>query len=223
MLVLSIAISSCTKTGKMKASAPRGDGGVAVNGVIWATQNVGVKGEFMDTPWSYGLYYTFEEVQDACPEGWRLPTRQEFDVLVQTESKWITVCVDEQEFVAGRVFGEGNNIVFFPAAGYYNQEESPNHEGDINRGTAATIGRLRSPLTRTGTVCCSTGPKWDIYSVRVPMTAAASVASARTGAVTFLRRSSCVRPSADYFVVLTARRVQNYESSHIVKNGYIFA
>lgn len=27
----------------------------------------------------FGKYYTWEEAQDACPDGWRLPTAQEFD------------------------------------------------------------------------------------------------------------------------------------------------
>ncbi|MDR0831025.1 MAG: fibrobacter succinogenes major paralogous domain-containing protein, partial [Prevotellaceae bacterium] len=67
-------------------------------GVIWAEKNLG--GD--DALW------THEEAVKNCPEGWRLPTKEEFIALWETESK---------ETEKGRTFY--NDELFFPAAGYY--------------------------------------------------------------------------------------------------------
>jgi len=57
---------------------------VEINGIIWATSNVGA-----NNPEDSGNYYTWDEAQNACPSGWRLPTRDEFVSLINTDSKWI--------------------------------------------------------------------------------------------------------------------------------------
>ena len=87
--------------------------GVTINGITWATRNVGARGTFVANPWDYGNYYTFDEAQTACPSGWRLPTTEEFESLKRAGSEWIAV-----NGVSGRRFGSGNHSVFFPATGY---------------------------------------------------------------------------------------------------------
>jgi uncharacterized protein (TIGR02145 family) len=86
--------------------------GVTINGVTWATRNVGAKGRFVNNPEDYGNYYTFKEAQTACPTGWRTPTREEFKVLADANNGWTTV-----NGKTGRWFGNGKPEVFLPAAG----------------------------------------------------------------------------------------------------------
>ncbi|MDR0811217.1 MAG: hypothetical protein LBN23_02930 [Paludibacter sp.] len=81
---------------------------VIINGVKWAKQNVGA-----NSPTEYGNYYTFEQAKNACPSGWRLPTKQEFESLLSAGSVWTT-----QNGVSGRLFGKVPNQIFLPAAGY---------------------------------------------------------------------------------------------------------
>ncbi|MDR1738784.1 MAG: hypothetical protein LBR66_08235 [Candidatus Symbiothrix sp.] len=55
-------------------------GGVLVENVIWAKQNVGAH-----SPADKGRTFSFADAQKACPKGWRLPTRTEFDLLISSE------------------------------------------------------------------------------------------------------------------------------------------
>jgi uncharacterized protein (TIGR02145 family) len=101
----------------MISACGSGGGGdyVEINGVKWATRNVGEKGKFVANPEDYGECYTWEEAKNACPSGWRLPTREEFDMLLSGSSnEWTTV-----KGVEGRVFKKGSNSVFLPACGVY--------------------------------------------------------------------------------------------------------
>ncbi len=49
----------------------------------------------------------------VCPDGWRLPTKDELKSLINSGYKWTTV-----NGVEGCVFGSGDNAIFFPAVGY---------------------------------------------------------------------------------------------------------
>jgi uncharacterized protein (TIGR02145 family) len=89
------------------------DEGVEIGGIIWATRNVDSRGQFVDNPEDYGDYYTFEEAQKACPEGWRTPTDEEQVSLVNVGSGWTTL-----KGVNGYLFGSGENTIFLPAAGF---------------------------------------------------------------------------------------------------------
>jgi uncharacterized protein (TIGR02145 family) len=89
------------------------NGGVTINGITWATRNVGDKGMFVDKPEDYGEFYTFDEAKTVCPTGWHTPTLTEFQNLANSGSVWISV-----NGVNGRRFGNGNNTIFLPAAGY---------------------------------------------------------------------------------------------------------
>ena len=89
------------------------DRGVVINGVRWATHNVETPGTFAKNPESAGGSFTWEEAKNACPCGWRLPTREEFESLGGIiGGRWTTV-----NGVSGRIFGTAPNQLFLPAAG----------------------------------------------------------------------------------------------------------
>jgi len=90
------------------------DVGVEINGLIWATCNVGEQGTFVSAPQNSGNYYRWGGAYRACPAGWRLPTQKELDALKTLGSKWTSI-----DGVAGRQFGSGENTIFLPATGYY--------------------------------------------------------------------------------------------------------
>ncbi len=87
--------------------------GVVIGGVRWATANVESAGKFADAPEADGGHFTFEEAQRACPEGWRLPTIEEFHILWISGSTWTKLGKSN-----GRMFGAGagDDLVFLPAA-----------------------------------------------------------------------------------------------------------
>ncbi|GHT31442.1 hypothetical protein FACS189434_01180 [Bacteroidia bacterium] len=119
------------------------DEGVIINGVKWATRNVAAPGHFADNPEDPGMFYqwnrkvawaatgsvsgwsntaaagtTWEKANDPCPAGWRVPTIEKLETLLNTEKvtkEWTT-----QNGVNGYKFTDKttNNSLFLPAAGY---------------------------------------------------------------------------------------------------------
>ncbi|MDR2882719.1 MAG: fibrobacter succinogenes major paralogous domain-containing protein [Alistipes sp.] len=94
-----------------------------IGGVTWAGTNVGEPGRFVPTAEDHGNYYTFDDAQTACPDGWRTPTREEFKALIDAGRERTEIAG-----VSGRMFGGGDARVFFPGgggvvntAGVYNQ------------------------------------------------------------------------------------------------------
>ena len=104
--------------------------GVVVNGVRWATSNVDTPGTFARNPQDAGGYFTWEEAQNACPPGWRLPTIAELDALVSAGSEWTS-----RRGVNGLLFGSGRNQVFLPAAG----DRCPHGNEVVNVGISGAI------------------------------------------------------------------------------------
>ena len=100
--------------------------GAVIGGLRWAGTNVGEVGCFIGTPNDFGNYYTFDEAQVACPEGWRTPTTKEFAALIAVGHERTHV-----GGVSGRMFGSGDNRVFFPGGGCVNigGVYKPNNEG----------------------------------------------------------------------------------------------
>jgi len=86
--------------------------GVVINGVTWATRNVGAHGNFVTSAENYGEFYTWYEAQNVCPAGWRLPTKEELQSLIDAGGNKTRV-----KKVNGLVFGSKNNAIFLPAAG----------------------------------------------------------------------------------------------------------
>ena len=114
-------------------------GNATINGVTWAASNVDAPGTFAAYPEDFGMHFqwnrrkgwnstdrvvegwnnvaatgtTWYAENDPCPEGWRVPTWDEFDLLYQAGSVWASL-----NGVQGRLFGDAPNQVFLPAAGW---------------------------------------------------------------------------------------------------------
>ena len=108
-----VTVFSFEKVNAQTQNSDTQDRGVVINGVRWATRNVGFVGTFVESPEMHGNKYNYWRAMDACPRGWRVPTQPEFESLVSAGSVWTTV-----NGVSGRVFGSGGNSIFLPAAGY---------------------------------------------------------------------------------------------------------
>ena len=110
---------------------------VMINGVKWATRNVGAPGTFVQNPEDYGSFYqwnrgttdwltpdvyyesvhvnssTWLPVNDPSPAGYRVPTSAEMESLLNTTSSWTT-----RNGINGRIFTDraSGKIIFLPAA-----------------------------------------------------------------------------------------------------------
>ena len=100
------------------ASCSANDKGVEINGIRWATANVETPGSFAANPESAGGFFSFDEAQTACPPGWRVPTLEEFQSLIDAAAgEWTTV-----NGVNGRFFGTAPHRIFLPALGFYGNQ-----------------------------------------------------------------------------------------------------
>ena len=99
--------------GLVSCNNPTSNRGVEIDGVRWATSNVETPGTFARNPESAGGLFTFDEAQNACPHGWRLPTISELRSLRDAAGgEWTAV-----NGVNGRTFGIAPNRIFLPAVG----------------------------------------------------------------------------------------------------------
>jgi len=122
--------------------------GVLINGVWWAERNVSSPGTFVRYPHESGMFFQWNRIKgwsaispglgipiaeweidteggtawyavnDPCPEGWRVPTREETDRLLAAppvNGVWVTN--RNGTGVNGRLFGAYPNQIFLPAAG----------------------------------------------------------------------------------------------------------
>ena len=117
--------------------------GVVINGVAWATCNVGAFGAFAEKPESDGMLYQWNkktawsttggvkdwddthrtgdvwiEENDPSPKGWRIPTAYELKTLLDTEKVsrvWTTLNGVYGTRFTDKITG---NSIFLPAAGY---------------------------------------------------------------------------------------------------------
>ena len=135
-----IGISAIDSITFSNYSVPNTLSGVLINGVVWATCNVNLPGSFASKPEESGMFYQWNRnvgwsssdpltssdgsswdssipagdswASSPCPTGWRLPTFEEQQSLLNSGSFW-----GELNGVSGRFFGNGTSRVFFPAAG----------------------------------------------------------------------------------------------------------
>ena len=125
--------------------------GVVIDGTRWATRNVDAPGTFAENPEDAGMFFqwnrrtgwastgtvsrwdssiptgiTWESANDPCPTGWRVPTRAELQLLVNSGSVWGTY-----NGVNGRLYGTAPNRIFLPAAGHRSNYRDGAHSEDI--------------------------------------------------------------------------------------------
>ena len=135
------------------------DEGVIINGTKWATRNVAAPGTFAVNSEFPGMLYqwnrnmgwrinsnddniwdgslpsgtTWEQSNDPSPEGWRVPTLDELESLLDTDkvsNEWAV-----QNGIGGRKFTDKTtgNSLFLPAVGYRNWQGTPEGVG-VNGG-----------------------------------------------------------------------------------------
>ena len=132
------AFNACDNEPELPVGHPTEEEGVEINGIVWATRNVNTPGTFAARPESAGMFYQWnrrtawsssgsisdwdtspaegtewEEENDPCPEGWRIPTQAELNNLRLQPNVWTT-----ENGVEGRRFGNDSINIFLPAAGY---------------------------------------------------------------------------------------------------------
>lgn len=122
------------------------EAGVTIGTTTWATRNIGFPGTFVDAPEDYGMFYqwnrprgwastgyedledmpgwdnsmpestTWQYANDPSPVGWQIPTEEQIDeLLANTTNHWTPDY--KGTGIAGCVFTDGINELFFPAAG----------------------------------------------------------------------------------------------------------
>lgn len=111
---------------------------VTINGVVWATRNVGHRGIFVAKPEDIGNYYLYDEAKTACPAGWRVPTKAEFESLAAAGSEFA-----EHHNINGQQFGSGDHSIFLPFTG------ARDTEGDITN-TGLGLYRSATPFNTFG-------------------------------------------------------------------------
>jgi len=119
------------------------DESVVINGVRWATRNVNFPNTFTDKPEDAGMFYRWnskkawstndssfrdyykinytewENANNPCPAGWRLPTIEELESLCDRAK--VTYKWTKRKGVKGQKITDivTRNSIFLPAAGYY--------------------------------------------------------------------------------------------------------
>jgi uncharacterized protein (TIGR02145 family) len=156
LILLTLCLTAIT-TGCAQQSSKTTDPGVVINGVRWATRNVAAPGTFANKPEDAGMFYQWnrkkawnatdsiprwdesehkrtewERANDPSPKGWRIPTVEEFESLLdekKVSNEWII-----QNGVNGIQFTDrkNGNSIFLPAAGTYGQMPSAGFITSIN-------------------------------------------------------------------------------------------
>ena len=125
--------------------------GVKIGNTTWATSNVDGYGTFAANAYDAGKYYEWDsktawvgignpstpsdlpwsEVNDPCPAGWRIPTlAEQQELLDKANNKWTSNY--QGSGVAGRIFTDGANELFFPAVGSLNAADGTLSNADTN-------------------------------------------------------------------------------------------
>ena len=139
-----VVFNSCGKDDESEKDPNTTDKGIVINGVKWATRNVGAPGTFVDNPEDVGMFYQWNR-----PVGWSatnpmISSNGEtiWDSSTPTGTTWemannvcpagyrmptaaeIQSLIDSssqstiRNGVYGRVFGSGDNTIFLPVTGF---------------------------------------------------------------------------------------------------------
>jgi len=166
---------------------------ILINGVKWATRNVGAPGTFVQNPKDYGEYYQWNkgttdfllpadytksvyiksnswlQANDPSPVGYRVPTSAEFVKLYDTNNvtyEWIN-----KNGIAGEIFTDktNGNILFLPAAGYRNDDGTLTNVG-MSGGYWSSSGSggyaWSMSFTGSNSPRCYSGVYRGCYSIR---------------------------------------------------------
>lgn len=85
---------------------------ITIDGLTWATCNVGATNRS-----DFGKLFTYDMALQACPEGWRLPTRDEIETIMSL----FTHFGESEVYIMGLFFSGSSpdgDSVFLPCAGY---------------------------------------------------------------------------------------------------------
>jgi hypothetical protein len=148
-------------TADKKSSIDYNSDWVLINGVKWATHNVGEPGTFVANPEDYGEYFqwnlstisllydllsngsssTWYSANDPSPTGYRVPTMEEIQSLTNSSSvtyEWTT-----RNGVWGGKFTDkkNGNSIFLPAAGIQN-----------SNGSSSDFGKKGQYWTKNGNI-----------------------------------------------------------------------
>jgi uncharacterized protein (TIGR02145 family) len=149
-----LTLMTLSITVMVMAQTPTTDAGIIINGIKWATRNVGAPGTFVDKPEDFGLYYRWNNTEGFSPVDTALiidfccrfrTNVSNFVRSWETTNNvcppgWRTPTMDEfRSLVAsghkwtttpviGRIYGSGANTIFLPAAG----EASSYHRYKLN-------------------------------------------------------------------------------------------
>ena len=100
----------CVRVQASEASASE----KTIDGLTWSTKNVGAT-----TPSESGNYYLYSNATEICPEGWRLPSREDFRALSQNYSERSALDGVEGYWLSGsKANSDSSNGIFMPLAGY---------------------------------------------------------------------------------------------------------
>ena len=170
LLFLSAVIVFCLQLScSTRRQTFQAEQGVVINGVRWATRNVDIPGRFTEKPEDSGMLYSWnsrqlvprsgqpnrsaivsesstrwERSNNPCPRGWRVPTLEEFQSLIDAGSSWAN-----HNGVYGRFFGFEGEQIFLPAV-----EQARNSSGrpqDLRTNTTNTIATYWSSTESTFT------------------------------------------------------------------------
>ncbi len=119
-IIKCLLIGMGSSTISIIAQIPTTDPGVEINGITWATRNVGAPNTFVDNPEDLGNYYTWNAAQNVYPAGWRIPTKEELQTLLD-ESNVIKIWDDTKKGYTYTDAVSGESI-FLPAAGLNTSE-----------------------------------------------------------------------------------------------------
>ena len=139
LLTLTLSTSCGARKTTPKPNPLTTDPGVTINGITWATRNVDAPGTFAANPEDAGMLFQWNRRKgwnavdefveswdnsystgtewyaenDPCPQGWRVPTEIELDLLIGAGHIWTTL-----NDINGRTFGTYPNQIFLPVAGW---------------------------------------------------------------------------------------------------------
>jgi len=174
---LLLIISSCNEKDEPETPITITPGeSVEINGVVWATRNVDMPGTFAEKPESSGMFYqwgrniawstdadavvsdwdsnfytgdTWTRANDPCPQGWRVPTRDEIQTLRDADNVTVSELTTVNG-VHGRTFTDRatNNTIFLPVVGFRNHTD-----GALWSGSGDYWSSTLSPFSDTTALC----------------------------------------------------------------------